>query len=498
VIYGICLPLAIFVGYLLATPTDLSSYVAVGVLLCLMMVPLLLRWHYPLLVVSWNMTAGLYFLPGKPSFQITMIGLSFLFSLLAYIMNRNSRFIAVPSITRPLLFITVVVLVTAKLTGSLGLNVLGSSEVGGKRYIFLLCGVIGFFALTAHKIPEQKVELYMKLFFLGGITAAIGNLANLLSPSLYFILLIFPPDAAITSATSVVDTSSQITRLGGISTASVAAISLLLALYGVEGIFNLKKSWRTLLFLLLVTSDLFGGFRSRVIDLMLTLGVLFYMEGLMRSRLLPIIILVMILIGACTLPFADKLPLSIQRSLTFLPLNNLDEEAVMSAKGSTDWRLQMWSNVLPLVPQYLILGKGLGIDNRDLAMMAGGMKGEDSSAGAMLAGDYHSGPLSLIIGFGIFGVIGFVWFLVAGFRVLHKNYLYGDPAYTRINRFLFVYFIVKIIAFIFIYGSFYSDMVIFVGPVGLSIALNGGVRSPEVERVVRPAFNRFRLANAAR
>src|SRR5262249_8174204 len=149
---------------------------------------------------------------------------------------------------------------------------------------------------------------------------------------------------------------------------------------------------------------------------------------------------------ALVVPFSDKLPLSIQRSLTFLPLS-LDEEAILSAKGSTDWRLQMWSEVLPLVPQYLILGKGLGIDTHDLAMMANGMKGSEAFSGAVMAGDYHNGPLSLIIGFGIFGVIGFIWFLVAGFRVLNKNYLYGDPAYARINRYLLAYFIVKIIIF---------------------------------------------------
>jgi O-antigen ligase len=253
-----------------------------------------------------------------------------------------------------------------------------------------------------------------------------------------------------------------------------------------------------LIFLVFVATDLLGGFRSRVIDLMLILSIMFYLEGLVRSRLLPILVLSTVLVGAFVLPFADKLPLSVQRSLTFLPLN-LDEEAVLSAKASTEWRLEMWSSILPMIPQYLILGKGLGIDAHDFAMMMTGLnKGGESAAGSMMAGDYHNGPLSIIIPFGIFGMIGWIWFLVAGFKLLQKNYRYGDPAYERINRFLFAFFIVKIIVFFFIFGSFYSDLAFFTGPIGLSLALNGGIRSTEPEPVVRPTVNRFRLVNADR
>jgi hypothetical protein len=147
----------------------------------------------------------------------------------------------------------------------------------------------------------------------------------------------------------------------------------------------------------------------------------------------------------------------------------------------------------------LILGKGLGIDAHDFAMLEGGLNGGNQAAsGSILAGDYHNGPLSIIIPFGIFGMAALIWFLVAAFKVLQRNYQYGDAAYGNINRFLFAFFIVKIIIFFVVFGSFYSDLVYFVGPVGLSIALNGGVCSPELEPAERPALNRFRLAGATR
>ena len=39
--------------------------------------------------------------------------------------------------------------------------------------------------------------------------------------------------------------------------------------------------------------------------------------------------------------------------------------------------------------------------------------------GAMLAGDYHNGPLSILMPFGMFGAIAFLWLLGAGLKVLY-------------------------------------------------------------------------------
>ena len=495
IIYGICLPLAVFIGYLLATPTDPTTYGSVGLLLSLMTIPLFLRWHYPWLVLSWNMSAGLYFLPGKPSFALVMVFASFSISLLNYVMNRNLKFISTPSVARPLIFIAIVVLGTAQLTGGIGLNILGSDAMGGKRYIWLLSAVVGFFALTAQSIPLRKANLYVTLFFLGAISAAIGNLVSIINPSFYFIFLIFPADISSVSATAL-DAGTGMNRLSGLAVASLSVISLLLARYGIQGLLNSRKQWRLLLFLFFAALSLFGGFRSMVIQLMLTCALLFYLEGLFRSRLLAPLILALILVGAIVIPFGNQLPLSVQRSLTFLPLN-LDPDAEMNAKASTEWRLEMWANVLPTVPKYLILGKGLAIDSHDMQMWASGLnRGADTAAGATMAGDYHNGPLSLIIPFGLPGVAGFIWLLVAGFRVLYRNYQFGDPVYQRYNRFLLTYFIMRSIMFFAVFGSFYSDLVLFVGPIGLSIALNGGVRSPLLKPVARQVLNKFKVANA--
>ena len=84
---------------------------------------------------------------------------------------------------------------------------------------------------------------------------------------------------------------------------------------------------------------------------------------------------------------------------------------------------------------------------------------DPAEQGLALSGDYHSGPLSVILPFGIWGAIAFLWFLIAGIWALHHNRLYGDPALQTINTFLvFAVFLAKIITFILIFGALSSDM----------------------------------------
>ena len=94
--------------------------------------------------------------------------------------------------------------------------------------------------------------------------------------------------------------------------------------------------------------------------------------------------------------------------------------------------------------------------------------------------------------------IGFVWLLVAGIRVLYQNYQFGDPAFHHINTFLFAYFVVRVIFFFVVFGSFDSDLPVFLGLLALSISLNGGVAKPVVVPQPKIVFNRFKLHPSVR
>jgi hypothetical protein len=479
-VYGICLPLALVLGYLVATPLDFTSFSVVLIVFSVLAVPVLLRWHHIWLIAVWNTTAVVFFVPGKPQVWMGLAAVSLGISILQYTINRNMKFLSVPSVAWPLLFFTVVVLITARLTGGLfAIRTFGGDTYGARRYFTILAAVIGYFAIISRRIPPERAGLYVALFFLGTATMAIASLPGVINPAFNFLFLIFPVTSmdSLTDPNSVVGPMGPQERIFGMANLGLAVFCLMLARYGLRGLLDLRNPWRLGVFCLSVVVAMFAGFRSAFILFVMTFAFLFYLERLHRTWLLLPVILVLLTGGGLLVLVASRLPYPVQRSLAFLPIP-LDPVAKMDAQSSTGWRLQMWMNVVPDIPRYLLLGKGYSFNANDqarLTRLGGNMESFE------LVGDYHNGPLSVILPFGIFGSIAFVWLLFAGGRVIYQNYKFGDPAYHNINIFLFAYFAVKAVFFFTIFGSLHSDLPLFLGLLGLSISLNGGVVKPVVE-----------------
>jgi hypothetical protein len=489
IIYAVCVVLAIWLGFLLTGPLTYSTLAIYGFLAFVLIFPLLLRWHYPLLLLSWNMSAIVFFLPGQPSLCLLMIVLSLGISVFQRMISKESQFINVPQLIWPLLCLVAVVAVTAKLTG-LGLRTFGGEVYGGKKYVYLLGGILGYFALSAHRIPIERKNLCIGLFFLGGIMAFIGDLIPIMPHSLYFIYWVFNVNQYAFRPEGF---GGDTMRLTGAVTVATAVLSYMLARYGIKGILLFHKPLRWLTFLLFSVYGLFGGFRGFIVTFALLLTIQFFLEGLHRTKLILILLFAGILGGLALIPLAPHLPYTFQRTLSFLPLQ-VDPLARQDAQGSLDWRVQMWKALLPQVPRYLLLGKGLAITPDDYEMMGRNspfQAVDPSQQGAALAFDYHNGPLSVIIPFGIWGCLAFLWFLAAGIRVLYTNYRYSDPALQTVNRFLFAAFVTQTIYFLLFFGDFSSGMLGFTGTLGLSVSLNGGVRRPFRTMPSKPQFEKI-------
>jgi hypothetical protein len=216
------------------------------------------------------------------------------------------------------------------------------------------------------------------------------------------------------------------------------------------------------------------------------------------------------MLGAVAIvPLASHLPFAAQRILTMLPLDlNISTEARNSAEASSKWRIDMWKALLPQVPSHLLVGKGYAITMEDFQLM-----GRDtafhsvdaSQQGLALSGDYHNGPLSVIIPFGIWGVLAFFWLAIAGMRVMYCNYRHGDESLRTVNAYLGVTYLYVFLRFLFVYGMLTDDAMFFASTIGLSVALNGRVCRPAPQPVqaqppvvrlarilprARPAFQR--------
>jgi O-antigen ligase len=231
-------------------------------------------------------------------------------------------------------------------------------------------------------------------------------------------------------------------------------------------------------------AGLTGGFRSFASLFGLVFLIQFFLEGMHRTKLLPIFGMLGIALALVILPQASRLPLTIQRSLAFLPLS-LDPQAASDAKGSWDWRVEIWKAAIRQIPKYLLLGKGYGFSADDYQFM-----GSDSAfhpkdplqGGLGLSMDYHNGWISILMTFGLWGMIAFLWFSAAGINVLYCNYRYGDPELRAANAFLLASFVARFLLVMTVSGlGLHADLVYFAGFLGLSVSLNGGVCR-------RPAF----------
>jgi hypothetical protein len=485
IVYAICVPLAIFVGYSLANPLDYSSLGFYGVVVAVLASPILLRWHYPLLLFSWYSSVTFAFLPGAPSLWVFMVVVSLSLSVLERILNNRMHFIRVPQITWPLLAMLGVVVLTAELTGGIGLKALGSAVYGGKKYVFLFLSIFSYFALTARRISPQQARWFVALFFLGRVTSAIGDFYPIAPSWLTPVFYIFPPSSYDPDNPFVVG----VTRLGGVGAAAIGVYFWMLARYGIRGIFLSGKPWRAVLLLVLFVLVFLGGFRTALFLFAATFIIKFFMEGLHRTPLLLVFGLIGLMGCVALVPLAHKLPYTFQRTLAFLPLD-LDADAKASADDSLDWRMRMWTALLPQVPKHLLLGQGYAFSSEEYnEMMSGGILGNaagkfDAAQNPLaLAGDYHNGMLAVILPFGIWGVLVMFWFLAAALQVMYRNFKYGDPALRDVNGLLLALFFIEAASFSSCVGgqSLAGEMSMFISYLGLSIALNNGVcaRAPQ-------------------
>lgn len=476
-IFALCIPLALLLGVMLATPLDNTTLLMVGACFLLLATPMLLKSHHLALIFSWGAYVNVFFLPGQPQLWMLMVMISLFFSVLTRTLNRQRmRFYWPASICIPLICFLVVTVITSELTGGVGLRIAGSEIFGGKRYIYLWMGCLLFFAMGAQRIPLEKRSAYALWFFLPGISAGFSNLAYALGPSFYWLYLFFPSDLALHQVAGTL--AGGIMRISGLAWVSFAICCCLILRYGLRGILQARGGRLMVVFVLAAALGLFSGFRSHVVLTGSLLIFSFFAEGLWRTRYAVFAAVIGIVAVFVAYGFAESFPLSVQRSLTMFPGIKVDPAASLDSMVSAEWRLDMWRVVVNDIPQYFWVGKGYAINPTDVylsqeSFRRGFMRAFDPS---LVSGDYHNGPLSVIITFGIFGALTFVWFLLACLRALWRNYRFGDPAIQLINTFLLAVFLTRVSYFLIVFGSLHNDFMLFTGIVGFSVALNGGIR----------------------
>jgi hypothetical protein len=369
---------------------------------------------------------------------------------------------------------------TAELNGGIGLHALGGDTGGGRKYLLILMGVAAYFALTSQTIPPARRNLYVALFFLSGALSFVGDLAPYLPAPINYINLLIPP-TVYNGQAALGSTSIHIERLSAFCATALTVVAFMLVKWGTRGIFLEGRLGRLAVFLLLFLVIPLGGFRARLVAVIAIMALMMFLEG-QRGPLLASFFGGLLLVGMMV-PFAGQLPLNYQRTFSFLPLN-WNQDVKMDAEASSEWRYNIWRQLWPKVPDYLLLGKGYAISREDYDLIANSrMLGASAQFDATedplaISSDYHSGPLTTLIPMGLWGAIGIVWLMAACLWVHYRNYRYGPPELKTVNTYLFAVAIYHCVAFIFIFGAFCDDIGYFANYAGFCVALNGGVMGP--------------------
>ncbi len=488
--YAVCIPLAAIIGYMLTKPLDYSAAAFYSMIVIILIFPIIARFHHPLMFLCYNLPINLFFVKTSPSIGMVMIMISLSISIFDRILSRRSQFISVPEMTVPLVILMAVVFFTAEVTGGFGLKSLGSDVYGGKKYAFLIVGIIGYFAFTARPIPPEKATLYVSMYLLGGVLSAVSDLVPLVPSGLRFIYLFIPPSGAgIDSLGNYDNLELGVSRLSGVSFAASIFYLWMLAYYGVRGIFMSGKIWRITLLAIAFLLIGLGGYRSLFMLALSVFAILFFMEKMHRSPLMFVFLLLGVVAVGLVIPFASRLPFVMQRGLSFLPLD-FNQEAIASAEASSNWRITLWTDMAQQIPKYFFVGKGYAISLEDWSNIqssanANTVGGENDSLA--LSSDFHNGPLSVIIPFGIWGVFAFTWIIGVAIWILYRNYRYGRPDIKRANRYLLAIFISKFLIFMTVFGALQGDIGTLLSFVGLSIALNYGVAKAGGQPLPQPA-----------
>jgi hypothetical protein len=480
-IYGAILASAVLLGITLTSRFDYQSLAFLAGIFGLLVSPLLLRWHLFIMFGIWNSAMGLYFLPGQPPLWLLWALVSLTLVWIERSFFRDREFVNVTLLTRALGLFAAVVIVTMIARGGIGIRWIGSGELaGGRKYLYILGAMLGYFAMSLKPVPAERANLFIGLYFLGGLVAFIGPLSVWLGPPFDRLQYVFHPSEGVLA-------SDGMFRVKGLSTVGMGIVGWLLSRYGFGGVFHQRRLWRPLLLVGGMGIGLLSGYRTLLVMFAVTLGGLFFLEGWHRTRWLWAWIMAGLVCLAVAVPITPHLPPPIQRAIAFLPLP-VDPSVRFDAEGTIEWRYGLYDALADDVPRYFWLGKGMTINTLDMdwaeTLSRFGGKQWDYS---YITGEHHNGFFSVIIAFGVWGLLAFAGFIGVGFWVLLQNYRFGEERLRSVNGFLLLNYIGWVLLFFSYWGTLYWSMRDFAGILGLAVALNGGMalapdRDPEAEQ----------------
>ncbi len=386
-----------------------------------------------LLVMAVTMGASQISVPGMSYTTLGVFAKLLLIcvTFLGIIMNRRQWSLEKIPEHKTLYLFGVVVVMLMVVRGS-GLRILGSATWGGMVYITMLISIAFMLITSGFSVGEKHIRWMVWGSVLFG---AIGA---------YFQYIGWESVAF--------EGSQAATRLRWLTPLAYAFIPV---------VFAIKTQRRFFVFLLalILSLSMFAltGDRKLLIYALMSIGGYGYFVSkskplyFVRAVFLSLILWVVLVFGV------HLLPLGVQRAASIIPGIEVDYAVAKNAEHSVNWRLEIWGYCIEQSKQYLVLGRGSAFD---VAETAGNLGVNDLAISspwlAFQTRNYHSGPLSLLIDYGLPGFLVMLAFVVLVFKRLWGFALkLGriDTFYSRYALFLCVSLMMLFFKYFFIMGN---------------------------------------------
>ncbi len=352
-----------------------------------------------------------------------------------------------------------VVLMTIYYRG-FGVRMLGSDTWGGAGYIHLIVALSFFLVSDPIQLSKKQWRWALVLFFLGGLIPSAAELVFVFTEGRVWFLYAFirPEGSSAVQSLNIMRGGEGVLRFQVSKFISMIFV-LMLCLYP----FRRPYRWRIVLSLVIAAVFIgLSGHRSATIYLLLLVPMVMYFSAsrflgrLLVSYAVALVALVVVMHFA-----GQKLPMAMQRALSWVPYASISYEARASAASTLTWRLELWKRLTEQVPDYWIIGKGFAFRGADMRFRIHTFR--DTVEWAITTHNYHNGPLSMLLDLGVLGLLSGSAFMV-GVVVRHVRLLkatWHDLDLHRYHLVLLASLCVDIIRFYTIHGDASASMVAF-------------------------------------
>jgi hypothetical protein len=350
-----------------------------------------------------------------------------------------------------------------------GMNVFGGDTVGGRPYVVFMVGVVSALLIAGLRVPIRELKWMLPLSIIGGVMNLAVAILGAIVPAIgYYTGASFTRSDEPNYENFGTKVDDKAATRVGFAARLGQNLSLWISSYISPIRACIRPLWAVLV-LVAIGSALFSGFRNGI----MTLGFTFLVgiayrngpSGILLSSFAGFAGVVLLALTNLIHP----LPPNIQRSLTFVP-GTWEQRYKDDAKGSTEWRVEMWKEALSgdRWIRNKWLGDGLGFSAEDFqksftltrASNVGGLDAHREQA--LINGDYHSGPVSTIK---VIGYAGLLVFLIAQIRLgvhAHRQILRcKGTEWLPLALFIGIPLIYGPFFFVFVFGAFKGNAAAF-------------------------------------